>query len=200
MYRTFVPPQMTRGALVGVLFRPSVYFSRLRITDLLLFATALQLIRWIFMSSVTMTHFYLQKAPALFPIPFGMDLQSYRYIESFLYFPYGLAIMLFISYEVWLHGKDHAARPMPFVKVWEVVAFAYFAPWLPTTILDNLLLLLDLAIPSIIVPLHITVVGVEAVLTAIGLQAVFDIPEKRAWLLGGWGGVVFLILAGVLIR
>ena len=59
MYRTIVPPQMTRGALLGVMFRPSVYFSRLRIMDLLLFATILQLIRWIFMSSVTMTHFLL---------------------------------------------------------------------------------------------------------------------------------------------
>ena len=200
MYRSFVPHRMTRGALVGILWRPSDYFARLRVEDLLVFATVLQLIRWVFMSSVTMTHFYLSEAPALFPIPFGLDLNSYRHIESYLYFPYGLAIILFISYEVWLHGRKHAGRPMPFVKVWEVVSFAYFAPWLPTAVIDNLLLVFDLAIPSIIVPLHMTVVAAEAVLTAIGLQTVFEIPERRAWALGAWGGVVFLVLAGLLIR
>ena len=191
---------MTRGALLGILWRPADYFARLRVTDLLIFATALQLIRWAFMSSVTMTHFYLAQAPALFPVPFGLDLDAYRHIESYLYFPYGLGIILFISYEIWLHGKAHATRPMPFVKVWEVVSFAYFAPWLPTAVIDNLLLLFDLAIPSIIVPLHVTVVAAEAVLTAIGLQTVFGIPERRARALGAWGGVVFLVLAGLLIR
>jgi len=191
---------MTRWSLLGILYRPNVYFCRLREQDLLIFATALQLVRWVFMSAVTMTHFYLHEAPALFPIPFGIDIQTYRYLESFFYFPYGLAIILFISYEVWLHGKDHALRPMSFAKSWEVVCFAYFAPWLPTTILDNLILAFDLAIPSIIVPLHMTVVGVEVILTAIGLQMVFDMPQERAWRLGIWGGLIFLVMAGVLVR
>ena len=200
MYRSIIPPLMTRYALLGILFRPSVYFCRLREQDLVIFATTLQLIRWLFMSAVTMTHFKLQEAPALLPIPLGIDLNSYRHFESFFYFPYGLAITLFITYELWLRGRRHASRPMPFTKVWEVVAFAYFAPWLPTAILDNLLLFFNLAIPVIIVPLHMTVVGVEIILTAIGLQMVFDIPREKAWALGIWGGTIFLILAGLMIR
>jgi len=187
-------------ASIGILFRPASLFSHLRTRDLLLLASLLQLTRWMFLSWVTMTRFAVCNAPALFPIPFGMELQDYRYFEIFAYLPYGLAIILFIAYEIWLHGRKHASRPMPFLKVWEVVALAYFAPWLPTVLLDHLLLSMNMALPAIVVPLHIAVVAAEAALTAVGLQKVFGIPGKSAVRLGAWGGVIFLVLAGLAVR
>ncbi len=187
-------------AMVGVLFRPARLFRKVSEMDLLPLAMGLQLFRWLFVSGVTMTHFYLLQAPTLFPIPFGINLQSYRFFEIFGYFFYGLLILLFISYEIWLRGRLYAQREMPFSRVWVVVALAYFAPWLPTAILDNALVAFGLAHPLIVIPLHTAVVGGEAYLTMAGLRIVFGMPKFQAWALGAWGGIIFLAFAALGVR
>ncbi|MCP4076820.1 MAG: hypothetical protein GY744_11630 [Gammaproteobacteria bacterium] len=57
-----------------------------------------------------------------------------------------------------------------------------------------------MAIAFIIVPLHITVVGLESALAAIGLQQVFNIPAKKAWQPGLGRGLIFIALAGIVVR
>lgn len=182
------------------LIKPHAFFSQLRGADFLWFAIILQLSRWTAMSCITMPHFYLQNPPVFFPVPFGIDQQAYRFFEIFAYFPYGLIIIAVITCLIWHYGKQYATVPMPLSKVSEVIAIAYFTPWLPTLILDNILLSYELATPIIIVPIHIGVVGLESSLTAIGLQQVFGIPREMAWKLGIGGGVIFLALAGVAVR
>ncbi len=152
------------------------------------------------MCCVTMPHFYLKNPPAFLPIPFNIDLQQYRFFEIFAYFPYGLFIIFVITGVTWLYARPYSSPSMPLFRVWEVIAVAYFVPWLPTLVLDNLLLAFDLATPFIIVPLHITVVGFESALAAIGLQQVFNTPPKIAWKLGIGGGYIFLALAGIAVR
>ena len=152
------------------------------------------------MSCITMPHFYLRNPPVLFPVPFGIEQQAYRFFEIFAYFPYGLAIIGAITYVTWRYGKPYAAYSMSLSKVWQVIAIAYFIPWLPTLVLDNILLSFDLAIPPVIVPLHIAVVGLEVSLAAIGLQRVFGLSSLVAWKLGIVGGVIFLALAGIAVR
>ncbi len=187
-------------ATVDILLHPSVFFSRLRVSDLLRLAILLQISRWAFLSWVTMSHFHLRDTPTLLPVPFGFDLRTYRIFEIIGYFPYGMAMVGFIAYETWIHGRDHAPGPMSFSKTWQVVAFAYFAPWLPTALLDHLLLVWDLAQPYIVIPLHVTVVAASAALTEIGLRYVFDIPRKKARTLGLFGAAIFLVLAGLVVR
>ncbi len=187
-------------ATLGILIRPSAFFTRQRDLNLLDLATGLQLFRWMFLSWLTMSHFYLREVPGLLPTPFGVELQTYRFFEIFAYFPFGMAVIGFIAYELWVHGQAYATRAMPFSKVWETVSFAYFAPWLPTAVIDHLLVTWHLADPMVIVPLHICVVFVEMILTATGLRIVFGIPAKTAWRLGIFGGVLFLVLAGAAVR
>ncbi|MBT4860780.1 MAG: hypothetical protein HON46_08250 [Gammaproteobacteria bacterium] len=185
---------------IGVLFRPKAFFSQLKQGNHFRLTILLQLIRWTAMCCVTMPHFYLKNPPSLFPVPFGIELQQYRFFEIFAYFPYGLFIIVVITNMTWLYVKKYTPQSISISKVWEVIAIAYFAPWLPTLVLDNFLLTYDLAIPFIIVPLHFAVVGIESALVAIGLQQVFNMPANKAWLIGLGGGFIFLALAGIVVR
>ncbi len=187
-------------AVFSIWNRPSAFFDRVAVSNLVGLAVGLQLTRWLLYSGGTITHFYLAAPPTLLPIPFGMDLNDYRAMEIYACFPIGLAVMAVITYEIWLRGQRYAGLPMTFKKTWEVVALAWFAPWLPTLFLDNLLLMAGLANPPVIVPFHIIVVALESWLTAVGLQRVFAMPPNKAWRLSLWGGTVFLILYGAVVR
>ncbi|MEO5362143.1 MAG: hypothetical protein H7838_00760 [Magnetococcus sp. DMHC-8] len=194
-------PVMIRHLLLFLLLQPTGLFTRMRGYDLFRLALLLQFFRWQSTALTTMVSLYQERSPMLLPVPFGLDPELYRLVEIFLYGPYGLVIMTGIVYLVWVRGAPHATiRPMTFRKTWELVGLCFFGPWLPSLLLDAWLVKMGWGGPAIIIPWHVTILGVEVLLTAVGLNAVFGIPLPRAAWLGGIAGGAFLVFAGILIR
>ncbi|MBF0401187.1 MAG: hypothetical protein HQL90_10515 [Magnetococcales bacterium] len=193
---------MVRSLLLFfLLLQPAGLFSRLRGYDLFRLALVLQFFRWQSTALTTMVTLYQERSPMLLPVPFGIDPERYRFIEIFLYGPYGMVIMTGIAYLVWVRGEAYATiRPMTFRKTWELIGLCFFAPWVPSLLLDALLVKMGLGGPAIIIPWHVTILAIEVVLTSVGLNAVFGIPLPRAVWLGGVAGAAFLVFAGLLIR
>ncbi|MBF0584861.1 MAG: hypothetical protein HQL80_11600 [Magnetococcales bacterium] len=193
---------MIRHLLFFFLFlRPAGLFARLRGYDLFRLALAVQIFRWQSTAFTTMVTLYQEKSPMLLPVPFGIDPDQYRFMEIFLYGPYGLLIMTGIVYLVWVHGEPYATiRPMTFRKTWELIGLCFFAPWVPSLLLDAFLVKMGWGGPAIIIPWHVTILAIEVVLTSVGLNAVFGIPASRSVRLGGVAGAAFLVFAGLLIR
>lgn len=186
--------------LSAFLFRPNSLFAHMRGHDMLRIAVALQVFRWVSTSLTTMLQLYLERSDMLFPIPFGIDFDTYRFLEIFTYGPYGLLIMTIMAYLLVVHGAPWAAQPMTFRKTWEMLGFCFFGPWLPSLFTDNILVNIGLGGPEILIPWHISIVFLECLLVMMGLQVVFAIPRKKAMELAAATGVAFLFLAAILIR
>ncbi len=192
---------MVKNIIFFLLLQPTGLFTRLRGYDLFQLALVLQFFRWQTTALTTMISLYVEKSPWLLPIPFGMDPERYRFIEIFAYGPYGLVVMTGIAYMVWVRGVRFATiKPMTFRKTWELIGLCFFAPWFPSLFIDTFLVKNGWGGPWVIIPWHISILGVEIILTSVGLNAVFGIPFSRAWRLGVYSGVAFLVFAGVLIR
>ncbi len=179
---------------------PSEFFELVRTTNHLGIALGLQVLRWLLHSGVTTAHFVVVNPPAMFPVPFDLDLGLYRSWEVWGFFPFGLGMLGLIAWVTWRVGRRRAGRPMSLAKTAEVVSLAWFAPWLPTFLTDNLLLSAGWAIPVVIVPAHTVVVGLEVWMTAVGLQQVFGLSRGPAWRISLAGGLIFMALAGAVIR
>ncbi|MBF0162196.1 MAG: hypothetical protein HQL88_07900 [Magnetococcales bacterium] len=192
---------MLKNILLFLLLRPSGLFARMRGYDLLPLALILQAFRWHSTALTTMVSLYQERSPMLLPVPFGIDPDRYRWMEIFAYGPYGLLIITGIAYLVWVRGEPHATiKPMTFRKCWELIGLCFFAPWLPSLLLDAFLVKMGWGGPAIIIPWHVTILAVEMVLTCVGLHAVFGIPFPRALRLGALAGIAFLVFAGLLVR
>lgn len=194
--------QMVKCFVLHLPFRPVQSFIQLRTMDILALAVMIQVARWFISSFVTMSNLYFMRPAMLFPTPFGIEQQAYRFFEIFAYGPYGLVIITAIAYYLWTRGRDLARdkHPMTFRKTWEIVGVAYFTPWTPTIILDNILVGMGWGGPALMIPWHTAVVFVEMWLTAIGLRVVFGLPKAKANFLGVAGGFIFLFLAALVIR
>ncbi|MEO5333112.1 MAG: hypothetical protein H7839_13915 [Magnetococcus sp. YQC-5] len=192
---------MIRNFIFFVLFRPEGLFTRMRAYDLFRWALVLQIIRWESTALTTMVTLYRERAAMLLPVPFGLDPDGYRFVEIFAYGPYGLVIMTAMAYVIWVHGANYATcAHMTMRKVWTLLGFCFFGPWLPSLCVDSFLIMLGFGGPEVIIPWHVTIVAAESLFTAAGLRALFGIPKGRALALGGVAGGMFLILAGVVIR
>ncbi|MBF0339808.1 MAG: hypothetical protein HQL95_02440 [Magnetococcales bacterium] len=192
---------MIRNFIFFVLFRPEGLFTRLRAYDLFRWALALQLIRWESTALTTMVTLYREKSAMLLPVPFGIDPEIYRYGEIFLYGPYGLLIITAMAYVVWVHGAPYVTiSPLTMRKAWTLLGFCFFGPWLPSLCVDSFLIMLGFGGPEVIIPWHVTIVAAESLFTAAGLRTIYGIPTRRALALGVLTGVMFLILAGTVIR
>ncbi|MBF0285653.1 MAG: hypothetical protein HQL51_14475 [Magnetococcales bacterium] len=192
---------MPRHILPQILFSPGRIFTWMRVRHLLPWAIALQVFRWESTALTTMVSLYENEAPMLFPAPFGLDPKAYRMVEIILYGPYGLFIISAMAYFVWRFGKAHAtAYPMTMAKTWELIGLAYFAPWLPSLLIDSFLIRWGWGGPEIIVPWHVSIVGVEALLTLVGLHYVFGITTEMSARLAAVSGFFFLFFAGGLMR
>ncbi|MBI5166060.1 MAG: hypothetical protein HY985_19440, partial [Magnetospirillum sp.] len=156
------PAPFAVDAAVGIWVHPAAFFDRVAAGRFLAIAVALQVLRWLLHAAVTAAHFAAVAPPALFPVPFGIDLVVYRSWQAVAFFPFGLCIVALVAWTSWRLGRRHATRPMSPAKTLEVVCLAWFAPWLPTLALDNLLLSSGWAIPLVVVPLHSAVVAGEA--------------------------------------
>ncbi|MEO5340304.1 MAG: hypothetical protein H7837_07290 [Magnetococcus sp. MYC-9] len=192
---------MIKNLLLFLLLQPTALFTRMRGYDLFRLALFLQFFRWQSTAFTTMVTLYQERSPMLLPVPFGVDPERYRLMEIFAYGPYGLLVMTGIAYLVWVRGEPHATiKPMSFRKSWELIGLCFFAPWLPSLLLDAFLVKMGWGGPAVIIPWHVTILAVEVVLTGVGLNAVFGIPWPRAVRLAVLAGLAFLVFAGVLIR
>lgn len=183
-----------------ILFRPAQAFTILLERDLFRCAVRLQIFRWFFTAATTMVSLYTTHSNMLFPTPFGIPEESYRFWELFGYGPYGVLLIFTLAYLVWVHGREYAPRPMSYRKTFEVVAIAFFAPWLPTIPLDNVLVLMGWGGPPVMITWHTAIVAFEGWLVHKGLRTVFDMPPQVAARLGWLAGMGFMVLAGLLIR
>lgn len=192
-----MPSLLTPGNLV----KPVALFRLVREWNLLGWAVALQTARWFATSVSTMVNLYLNNAPMLLPTPFGLGEAEYRFLEIFLYGPYGLVVMSGMAYLLTRVAQGlPVRRRVSYAKMWEVLGFAYFGPWLPTVLVDNLLTSMGMGGPAFLVPWHLAVVGVETWVTAIGLQVVFGLEKGHSRRLALLGAAAFVFLAGLLIR
>ncbi|MBF0447184.1 MAG: hypothetical protein HQL67_03185 [Magnetococcales bacterium] len=192
---------MLKNLICFMFLRPSGLYSRLRGYDLFPWAFFLQLFRWESTALTTVVSLYLDNSPMLLPVPFGIDPQAYRFAEIFFYGPYGLLIITILAYVIWVHGRDHATiDSMSLKKSWALVGFCFFGPWIPSLLIDSFLVYFGWGGPAVIIPWHIMIVVIESILTIVGLNAVFGIPFKRSLVLGIAVGLLFLILAGAVIR
>ena len=192
---------MLKVLLCFMFFRPSGLYTRLRGFDLFPWALLLQVFRWESTALTTMLTLYRENSPMLLPVPFGIEPKIYRYYEIFAYGPYGLLIITTMAYVVWQHGKKLATiTQMTFRRTWTLIGFAFFGPWIPSLLIDSFLVKLGWGGPAIIIPWHITIVAIESILVVVGLHSVFGIPFKNAIYLGAGSGLLFLILAGSVIR
>ncbi|MBF0158129.1 MAG: cyclic nucleotide-binding domain-containing protein [Magnetococcales bacterium] len=186
---------------VDLLFHPTEVFTWARGQSLLAWSICLQMFRWWATSITTMVNLHVSDTPMLLPVPMSFTPFIYRYFEIFAYGPYGLLIISTIALFLWRYGRAYATvKSMTFAKSWEMVGLAFFTPWLPTLLIDNLLIQYGIGGPEIMVPWHIVVVVVESWLVYVGLRAVFGIAQKQAWRLALGGCAVFLVMAGLLIR
>lgn len=183
-----------------LLFHPADTFPILKERNLYFCAIRLQILRWFFTAGTTMVSLYITDSNMLFPTPFGIPEQEYRFYELFGYGPYGVLIMFTLAYLVWVHGREHAPVPMSFRKSFEVVGISFFAPWLPSIPLDNILVLMGWGGPPVMITWHTAIVCIEGWLVYTGVRVVFDMPRPVAIRLGWIAGMGFMILAGVLIR
>ncbi len=184
-----------------ILLRPSHVFTRMRGHDLLSLAIFLQLFRWHATAFTTMVSLYQERSPMLLPTPFGIDANTYRMVEIFAYGPYGLLVITGIARILYVYGRDHATiGVMTLGKTWELVGICFFAPWLPSLVIDSILIKLGWGGPMVIIPWHLFILTIEGALVAVGLNAVFGIPLAKATRLGIAAGFTFLVLAGILIR
>ncbi|MBF0273443.1 MAG: hypothetical protein HQL98_15445 [Magnetococcales bacterium] len=192
---------MLRNLIFFVLFRPEGLFTRLRAYDLFRWAFVLQLVRWESTALTTMVTLYHERSAMLLPVPFGIDPVIYRFVEIFAYGPYGLLMITIMAYVIWVHGAPYATiSPLTMRKAWTLLGFCFFGPWLPSLCVDSFLIMLGFGGPEVIIPWHVTIVAAESLFTAAGLRSIFGIPKGRALTLGGLAGVMFLILAGSVIR
>ncbi|MBF0627500.1 MAG: hypothetical protein HQL91_04690 [Magnetococcales bacterium] len=192
---------MFKNFLCFVLFQPEGLFTRLRAYDLFRWAFVLQLIRWESTALTTMVTLYREKSDMLLPVPFGIDPQMYRFVEIFLYGPYGLLMITIMAYVIWVHGAAYATlSPLTMRKAWTLLGFCFFGPWLPSLCVDSFLIMLGFGGPEVIIPWHVTIVAAESFFTAAGLRTIYGIPTLRALALGALTGALFLILAGSVIR
>ncbi|MEO5378294.1 MAG: hypothetical protein H7832_11020 [Magnetococcus sp. DMHC-6] len=181
--------------------RPNALFTRMRVRSLLGWAIVLQTFRWFGTALTTIVTLYYFQSPMLLPVPFGIDPTSYRLYEIFAYGPYGLLIISAMAHVICVHGAPYATlHPLTFAKCWELLGFTFFGPWLPSFLIDSFLVALGWGGPQVIIPWHVSIVGLEAILTIVGLQAIFGLPMRVAITLGGVTGGMFLVLAGVVIR
>ncbi|MBF0124367.1 MAG: cyclic nucleotide-binding domain-containing protein [Magnetococcales bacterium] len=184
-----------------LLWHPTAVFTWSRGQSLLAWALCLQMFRWWSTSITTMVNLYAADTPMLLPIPLQLTPLVYRYIEIFAYGPYGLLMVSLIAFFLWRYGVAYATvKSMTFAKSWEVVGLAFFAPWLPTLLIDNLLIQYDVAGPAVMMPWHIGVTLVESWLVYVGLRAVFGIAQSQARWLALASCILFLVCAGLLIR
>jgi hypothetical protein len=166
----------------------------------------LQLTRWGCGSLITVPHLYVRHTPMYFDPPLGFTHQGYRWLEIFLYGPYGLLIISYMA--LWVRRLGGAACTdgsggryrHPYWDVWAVVGVAFFGPWWPSLVVDNLMIALDQAGPAFLIPWHMVMVGVECLLLRMGLRIVLGFSNRRAWLASGVAGFWFLALAGALMR
>ncbi|MBF0293709.1 MAG: hypothetical protein HQL96_00855 [Magnetococcales bacterium] len=192
---------MIRNLLFFILFMPEGLFTRLRAYDLFRWAFVLQCIRWESTALTTMVTLYRERSAMLLPVPFGIDPDTYRYFEIFLYGPYGLLIITIMAYVVHVHGASWAViSPLTMRRAWTLIGFCFFGPWLPSLCVDSFLIMLGFGGPEVIVPWHVTIVAAESLFTAAGLRSIFGLPLARALWLGAACGAMFLILAGSVIR
>ncbi|MBF0453470.1 MAG: hypothetical protein HQL72_01480 [Magnetococcales bacterium] len=192
---------MLKNLLCFMFLRPSGLYTRLRAFDMLPLAVFLQVFRWESTALTTVVSLYQENSPMLLPVPFGIDPQSYRFFEIFAYGPYGLVIISTLSYFIWQYGRSHAVISiMTYRRTWTLVGFCFFGPWIPSLLIDSFLVKLGWGSPEVIIPWHITIVVIESILTVVGLNAVFGIPLKRSIHLGAGAGLLFLLLAGAVIR
>lgn len=183
-----------------ILFHPAQTFPLLLERNLFNCALRLQFIRWFVTAGSTMVSLYITDSSMLFPTPLGIPEKEYRFFEIFAYGPYGILLMFTLAYLVWVHGREHAPKPMTFRKTFEVVGIAFFAPWLPSIPLDNVLVLMGWGGPPVMITWHTAIVAIEGWLVYTGLRVVFDMPRAVAIRLGWVAGMGFMILAGLLIR
>jgi hypothetical protein len=192
---------MFKILLCFMFFRPSGLYTRLRGYDLFPWALLLQFFRWESTALTTVVSLYQENSPMLLPVPFGIDPSGYRYFEIFAYGPYGLLMITVMSYLIWLHGHLYATiSVMTLRRTWTLVGFCFFGPWLPSLLIDSFLVKLGWGGPEVIIPWHISIVGIESLLVVVGLNTVFGIPFKRSLYLGAGTGMLFLLLAGAVIR
>lgn len=192
---------MLKRLLWFMFFRPSGLFTYIRRYDLFSLAFGLQFFRWQSTALTTVVSLYQTNAPMLLPVPFGYDPQAYRFFEIFAYGPYGMVMITLIALFVWYQGRSYARlADMTFRQTWTLIGFSFFGPWLPCLLIDNVLVLLGWGGPGVIVPWHVAIVLMESILTMIGLNAVFGIPMRYAIRLGTSTGLLFLMLAGAVIR
>ncbi|MBF0370441.1 MAG: hypothetical protein HQL52_13390 [Magnetococcales bacterium] len=192
---------MLKSLLLLILFRPNDLFVRMRARSFLIWALVLQIFRWEGTALTTVVNLYRYDAPMFLPVPFGIDPSLYRYVEIYAYGPFGLLIISVIAYFIYIHGAPHATiGPVTYAKCWELVGLTFFGPWLPSLFIDSVLVYLGWGGPEVIIPWHVAIVGIEAVLTMVGLHAVFGIRWRKAFRLGGMAGMIFLVLAGLVIR
>jgi hypothetical protein len=181
--------------------RPSGLYTRLRGFDLFPWALLLQTFRWHATALTTVVSLYTENSPMLLPVPFGFDPIQYRYYEIFAYGPYGLLIITIMSYIIWQRGRHLATiSVMTMRNTWTLVGFCFFGPWIPSLLIDSFLVKFGWGGPEVIIPWHVSIVVIETVLTIVGLNNVFGIPLKNSIYLGGGAGLLFLILAGMVIR
>ena len=192
---------MIKNLLWFILLKPSGLFTRMRAYPLFRLALFLQFFRWQTTALTTMVSLYQENSPMLLPIPFGIHPEKYRLMEIFLYGPYGLLVMTGLAYLVWVHGEPHATiKPMTMRKTWELLGLCFFGPWLPSLLIDTVLIKIGWGGPAIIIPWHLTILAVEVLLTTVGLKEIFGIPFAQSLRLGAVAGGAFLVFAGILIR
>jgi CRP/FNR family cyclic AMP-dependent transcriptional regulator len=193
--------EIARRLVVDLLVHPTQTWDWVRGRSLLTWAIALQCFRWWITSVTTMVHLYVSDMPVFLPVPWDIPLPTYRYFEIFAYGPYGMFIVTMMAWYLWRQGQHHASvQSMHFAKSWELVGLSFFAPWLPSLIIDNILIHFGLGTPEVIVPWHIAIVILEAGLLYLGLRSVFGMARKTSFRLAAGAMMIFLVLAGILIR
>ena len=184
-----------------VVYRPRVAFARLKDTSILQLALLLLLIRFTFTVINTVAAMYYRGSPMLLRPLFGRDERTYRFYEIFWYGPYGLLMILVITFALaYLAKHVYGQSDVTFRKSFEIVSVAFFTPWLPSVPGDWLLLVTVNAHPAFLVPFHLALLAWECLLVAIGFQAVYGLPRNRSGMLGLVAGALFLGLGALLIR
>lgn len=184
-----------------IVFRPSRFFRRISRRDGMKIALTLMLIRWTVAPATTIRWMYEYESPMLFLPPFGMDEKTYRFYELFLYGPAGFCFTLIIAGVIYTWGRHvYSMRDIRYSKMLEIVAAAFFVPWVPSVLLDYVMITQFGGIPETIVPPHIGVVIWESWLVMLGLRFVYGIPVRRSMFMGFLAGISFIVLGAFLMR
>ena len=187
--------------ILRIVYSPAAAYDQLKDRDILGLAIVLMLIRFTGTAFNTVLAMYLRRSPMLLKPLFGLDPQTYRLYETMWYGPYGLLMILIITFAIAQTSRRLYHRSdVTFRKSFEIIALAFFIPWLPSVPGDWLLLTTVNAHPAFLVPFHISLLVWECALVSIGMQRVYGISRDHSGMLGLTAFALFIGLGGLLIR